>query len=133
MTTRRFFFFAIVLSFVIVTVPLYWPSLTPKVSADALMDFIGDGEAPAILDVRTKAEYDSGYLPNAIHASVFSLYTEHKNLAISQQETLVLYCGSGLRARVGALILRMAGYTSVYMLEGQLNGWKRGGYPVIRV
>ena len=133
MTTRRFFFFAIVLSFIIVTVPLYWPTLTPKVSADALMDFIGDGEAPAILDVRTKAEYDTGHLPYAIHASVFSLYSEHKNLAISEQETLVLYCGSGLRARVGALILRMAGYEQVYMLEGQLNGWKRGGYPVIRV
>ena len=96
-----------------------------------LMGYIGNGEAPAILDVRTRPEFDAGHLPNAIHASVFTLYSEHDNLAISQQETLILYCGSGLRARVGAFILRLAGYESVYILQGQLKQWKRGGYPVI--
>ncbi|MFK7848356.1 MAG: rhodanese-like domain-containing protein [Rhodothermales bacterium] len=131
MNIRRFFFSAILLAAVIVTVPLYWPSSTPEVTPDALMGYIGNGEAPAILDVRTRPEFDGGHLPNAIHASVFTLYSEHDNLAISQQETLVLYCGSGLRARVGALILRLAGYESVYILEGQLNRWKKGGYPVI--
>lgn len=131
MTTRRFFFFAIVLAFVIVTVPLYWPNSTPKVTPEALMEFIGDGEAPAILDVRTRPEYDAGHLPNAIHASVFTLFSEHYNLAISQQETIILYCGSGIRARVGALILRLAGYESVYLLDGHLRRWKEEGYPII--
>ena len=131
MTTRRFFFFAILLSFVIVTVPLYWPNSTPKVTSEALMKFIGEGEAPAILDVRTKSEYDAGHLPNAIHASVFSLFYEHYNLAISQQEPLIIYCGSGIRARVGALILRMSGYESVYLLDGQLKQWTKGGYPLV--
>ena len=95
------------------------------------MQFIGDGEAPAILDVRTTAEYNAGHLPGAIHASVFSLFSEHENLAISQQEPLIIYCRSGLRARVGALILRLAGYESVYLLEGHLRQWRAGGYPLI--
>ena len=131
MTTRRFFFLTLALAFVIVIVPLYWPSLTPKVSSESLMKFIGDGEAPAILDVRTKFEYDAGHLPNAINASVFSLFSEHDNLAISQQEPLIIYCGSGLRARIGALILRLTGYESVYLLEGQLRNWKAEGYPLV--
>ncbi len=76
-------------------------------TSEALMKFIGDGEAPAILDVRTKPEYDAGHLPNAIHASVFSLFFEHYTLAISQQEPLIIYCRSGIRARVAAIILRM--------------------------
>ena len=119
------------LAFVIVTVPMYWPSSTPKVTPEALIEFIGDGEAPAILDVRTKPEYDAGHLPNAIHASVFSLFFEHYDLAISQQEPLIIYCRSGLRARAGALILRLSGYDSVYLLEGQLKQWKDVGYPLI--
>ncbi len=133
MNSRQFFFFAIVLAFVIVTASLYWPSSTPKVSPTTLMQFIGDGEAPAILDVRTQAEYEAGHLPGAIHASVFSLFSEHENLAISQEETLILYCRSGLRARVGALILRAAGYDSVYLLDGHLRQWRSGGFPLIYV
>jgi len=131
MLTRRFFFFAITLAIVIILVPLYWLGSIPKANPDAVMNFIGDGEAPAILDVRTKSEFDRGHLPSAINASVFSLVSEHDELAISQQEPLIVYCGSGLRARIGAMILKLSGYEAVYLLEGNLRSWKSGGYPII--
>lgn len=95
------------------------------------MTFIGSGEAPAVLDVRTKREYSAGHIPGAMHAPVFALFRDHGNLAISQQETLILYCGTGFRARVGALFLRLAGYESVYLLKGHLKMWRANGLPVI--
>ena len=131
MKAQRFFFVAIILAIVSVTVPLYWPSSTQTVSSESLLKFIGDGEAPAILDVRTRTEFDAGHLPGAIQASVFSLFSEHDNLAISQQEPLILYCRSGIRARIGALILKVAGYDSIYLLDGHINKWKKDGYPLI--
>ena len=131
MYTRQLFFFATVLAVVIMLVPLYWPGSIPKADPDALMGSIGSGEPPAILDVRTLNEYERGHLPRAIHASVFSLISEHDELAISQQQPLIVYCGSGLRARVGALILKLSGYQNVYLLEGNLRNWRSAGFPVI--
>ncbi len=131
MAIRRLFFFAILSSCVIVTVPMYWPGVAPEVAPDALMNFIGDGEAPAILDVRTLSEFEAGHIPFAINASVFSLFSEHENLAISQQETLILYCKSGIRAQLAVLIMWVAGYESVYILDGHLEQWKNEGYPLI--
>ena len=131
MLTRQLFFFATVLAVVILLVPLYWPGSIPKADPDALMGSIGGGEPPAILDVRTQSEYQRGHLPRAIHVSVFSLLAEHDELAISQQEPLIVYCGSGLRARVGALLLKLSGYEAVYLLEGNLRNWRSEGYPVI--
>ncbi len=110
---------------------MYWPGSIPKANPEALMAFIGEGDPPAILDVRTKTEFERGHIPKAIHASVFSLMSEHDDLAISQQEPLIVYCGSGLRARVGALILKMSGYEIVYLLEGNLKNWKSEGFPII--
>lgn len=110
---------------------VYWSSTPAVVSPENLARLIGESNAPALLDVRTSYEYDQGHLPGAIHSSVFTLFSEHGDLAISQQEPILVYCNVGIRSRVGAFILNVSGYESVYLLEGEIDRWRDEGYPLI--
>ena len=116
---------------IIVTVPLYWPGVVLEVTSDALMKSISDGDVPAILDVRTTVEYEKEHLPYAIHAPLTTLLFAHDDLAVSRQKHVIVYCGTGFRARIASAYLKLVGFKSVYVLDGQLKDWKRKGYPLI--
>lgn len=82
----------------------------------------GDGEKSPIInlndgsvwiDVRSKAEFDSGHLPKAIHiphteiAEKIELHVSDKTKAIK------LYCRSGVRAATAKNVLLKLGFTNV--------------------
>lgn len=131
MIQRRLFFISVILAVVIVSAPLYWPGAVLKVTPESLMSLISDGEVPAILDVRTNFEFESEHIPHAIHAPLTTLLFAHDDLAVSRQNHVIVYCGTGLRARFASAYLKLVGFKSVYMLEGQLRDWKRSGYSVV--
>ena len=129
---RRFFFSAVLLALVIITVSLFWQvPTTQRVSSGSLMTMMDAGETPTIIDVRSKFEYNKGHIPSALNLSLFLLFSEHDELALSQKSDVIVYCNTGLRARVASFFLRRVGFESIYVLEGQLNYWKRQGYPII--
>ena len=108
-----------------------WQFPALKVESETLMNMMDKGKPPVVLDVRTSSEFMRGAVPNAVHVSVFNIAFEHKDLAISRKEPIIVYCNSGVRARVAALFLTAAGFESIYLLREQLNGWKQRGYPVV--
>ncbi len=128
---RRFFFGAVLTAVLIVLVSLYWQIPTLKVTPDSVMSLMGKGDIPAIIDVRTKPEYERGHLPYATHMSLGLLFFQHDELAVSRRGTVIVYCSSGFRAQVASIFLRFVGFDSIYVLEGQLRAWKRSGYPVL--
>ena len=95
------------------------------------MTLISDGEIPTILDVRTALEYDIEHIPHAQHTPLTTIFFAHDDLAISRQKDLIVYCGTGLRARIASAYLKLVGFNSVYMLDGQFKGWKKGGYAFV--
>jgi rhodanese-related sulfurtransferase len=95
------------------------------------------GDRPALLDVRTAAEYRAGHIPGAQLIPVGELRpaevtSRFRHAAPGHREPLYITCGSGARARQAAERLQQAGFTSLVLVEGGTQGWEQAGLPVRR-
>ena len=71
-----------------------------------------------IIDVRTEAEWNSGYLENAIH---IPLDTIEKNIILTEPDInkeIYLYCRSGNRSGKATRILQNLGYRNITNIGG---------------
>lgn len=76
-----------------------------------------------LLDVRTQAEYDSGYIEGA-------RLIPHTELAgrldeLAGYNKILVYCASGNRSVAASQILINAGFGEVYDLAGGYSAWQR--------
>lgn len=95
--------------------------------ADYKARFMDGKEAHTLVDVRTPAEYTSGFIPGAINVDLQQL--GQKLNRIPKDKPVVVYCRSGARSASAAQVLKQQGYTDVYDLGGLIN-WASSGYPV---
>lgn len=102
---------------------------SPGVTGEELAHQIDGGEAPLVLDVRSKSEYASGHVPGAIHMPFRSVGDRHGELPVEKDDPIVVYCAHGPRAVWAAKSLRDAGYTNVVYLEGHMSSWSKAGLP----
>lgn len=78
-----------------------------------------------ILDVRTKAEFNSGYIKNALQANWNDAAEfEHRIGFMNKSKPVYVYCLAGARSNAAALKLREWGFTQVFELKGGINAWK---------
>jgi len=101
-----------------------------SISAAALAARLGTSEVPAILDVRTPEEFAAGHVPGAINLPYDEVTQRIDEVADLQGEEVVVYCRSGKRAGLAESDLRAAGFSKVIDLEGHMQGWEAGGFPV---
>jgi rhodanese-related sulfurtransferase len=96
------------------------------------------GDQPALLDVRTVAEFRAGHIPGAQLLPVGELRPDEvtrrfkQHAAAGHQEPLYITCRSGARARQAAERLQLAGFTNLALVEGGTQGWELSGLPVRR-
>ncbi|SHK86362.1 Rhodanese-related sulfurtransferase [Chitinophaga jiangningensis] len=81
-----------------------------------------------VFDVRTAAEFRTGYLPNALQAD----YTRKEEFQervkyLHKDQPVYIYCLSGGRSTAAAKWMRENGFTSVVELDGGINAWKQAG------
>jgi pimeloyl-ACP methyl ester carboxylesterase/rhodanese-related sulfurtransferase len=100
------------------------------IGRDDLFARLRDSSAPLVVDVRTRAEYDSDRIPGAVRVPFYSLGTKIEEMGIPKTESIVLYCEHGPRASIGAFFLRLAGYENIYSLEGHMKGWRMSALPL---
>lgn len=98
-------------------------------------------ESPAenikILDVRSVAEYEAGFIPGAIlYPHTKNLYKDgtfmssrdiglfYKDLGLEKDETILLYCKTSFRATQTAALLQEAGYKNVKVYDGAWLEWE---------
>ena len=98
-------------------------------------------ESPAenvkILDVRSVAEYEAGFIPGAIlYPHTKNLYKDgtfmssrdiglfYKDLGLEKDETIILYCKTSFRATQTAALLQEAGYENVKVYDGAWLEWE---------
>lgn len=91
-----------------------------------------DHTAPALLDVRTPAEYRAGHIAGALNLPVGQLAARYGVLGFTPDQPIVVYCKSGRRAARAQGILRSLGYRHVQVLDGSMNAWQAAGRPVVR-
>lgn len=71
------------------------------------------GDSPVIVDVRSKAEFQSGHIEGALHIPHDSIDTDISELLPDKSQPIVLYCGTGRRAGIAKDKLEALGYTHV--------------------
>ena len=87
--------------------------------AKRMMD---DGDV-IILDVRTREEYESGHIKDAVLLPNENIENE-KDVNIENKDAVILvYCRSGNRSKQAAGKLASYGYTNVYEFGG-ISSWE---------
>ncbi len=97
---------------------------------DQLLIEINNRTAPAIVDVRSDSEYQSGHVPEALHLPFYSLWSRHAEIKRKTDDPIILYCEHGPRAGIAKFALWMLGYTKLVYLEGHMSGWKERERPI---
>ena len=100
------------------------------VSPDELLASINSGNAPAIVDVRTEGEYESGHVPGAIHLPFYSVWTRYDDIKASPNDRVVVYCEHGPRAGLAKFGLWTVGFKHIVYLDGHMSGWKARKLPM---
>lgn len=82
----------------------------------------------AILDVRTKAEYEASHIEDAILLPHDEINEEVSDILPDKNQMLLVYCRSGIRSKIAALQLAELGYTNIKEFGGIID-WP---YDVVR-
>ncbi len=75
-----------------------------------------------LLDVRTKAEFESKRIPNSININVMDSSFVKSISTLNKSKTYFVYCQSGGRSGSACSILSKQGF-EVYNLDGGISGW----------
>lgn len=83
-----------------------------------------------IVDVRTKEEYDSGHLANAINIDYDASDFKNKILALNKSTPTYVYCLAGSRSASAIDIMAKNGFTEIYNMKGGINKWRAKKFPL---
>ena len=97
-----------------------------EVEVAELAQRVGEPDAPIVIDVRERSEWDEGHIPGSIHVPRGHLESRVGGVARPDQE-IVLSCASGNRSLLAGRTLAEMGYTNVSSLAGGFTRWKQSG------
>ncbi len=99
----------------------------PQIDVRALHGSVAAGERPALVDVRSDAEWNGGHVEGAVH--VMGGFLQDRLDEVPRGNGVVLICGSGYRSTVAASVLRRNGFQGVVNVTGGMQAWRRAGLP----
>jgi len=84
-----------------------------------------EGKA-ALVDVRSREEFEEQHVPGAINIMAMDLRTRHAEL--DPDQPVILMCRTGHRSSLGGSILKQKGFAEVYNAAGGITGYLAAGY-----
>ncbi|WP_315095583.1 rhodanese-like domain-containing protein [uncultured Cellulomonas sp.] len=102
-------------------------TLRPTIGAARALELVRDGAA--LLDVRERAEWNTGHAPQALHVPLGEIDKAPRRL--TQDTPVVVMCASGMRSRSAAKHLRKLGFEAT-SLSGGIGAWQAAGGAVRR-
>ncbi len=87
------------------------------------------GEEYIILDVRSGAEREEGYIPDSQYVNFGQLFFRIGDIVEDPDEEFIVACQSGARSVIAAVLLQDMGYKPIN-LEGGFMAWDEAGYEV---
>ena len=85
-----------------------------------------------LLDVREREAFDAGHLPGARHIPRGQLELRVDQALPDPTVRVLTYCQFGKISTLAASTLRTMGYARAVALDGGMDAWVKGGYPVER-
>lgn len=101
--------------------------ISPKVA----QEFVAKDQNVKLLDVRSALEYSDAHIKNSINIPIDMLTSKIKDLSGSGQAYIVL-CRTGNRSPMAADMLVQSGISSVKVMEGGIERWKKERLPLIK-
>lgn len=101
-------------------------------SPTALNELLASGKKIFILDNRREEEYKAGYIPGAVNVPMEKTFASLDKLPAKDTQ-IIIYCGSGHRAAITLVGLRLLGYSNIVNLAGGITAWKAAALPLAGV
>jgi len=98
------------------------------VTVQGLCDRLDSAEEPWILDVRSEGEVESEPIPLAHNIHLTDLPA--RMAEVPEDQLVYVFCGSDVRAMMGASLLQRAGYDDLVVVLGGLRGWSSVTCPL---
>ena len=86
-------------------------------------------DSVVVVDVRTPAEYKSGYIKGAQNIDMRSADFQTEAAKLDKKKKIAVYCRSGKRSKIAANALADMGYMVIELNSGML-GWQNASMPV---
>ena len=125
---KNFFIYSLILLSV---VSCNSSSRTQKLKAQDFSLKLNRTEKPILLDVRTVQEYNEEHLKDAIVLDLEKGNFENEIETMDKSNPVFVYSNRGERSAKAFMMLKKAGFRSVYELRGGIDSWKINGNPVV--
>ena len=93
-----------------------------RISMDEAKALMEESEGYILLDVRTKEEYESGYIPGAINIPLSDINENVVSSLPDKSQMILVYCRSGNRSKQASEKLAKQGYANIVEFGG-INSW----------
>ena len=101
----------------------------PEVTAGETMQLLREHGRAVLIDCREPNEFNLGRIPGALLIPR-GVLEQNIEGAASRDTKVILYCASGNRSALAALMLREMGYTDVASMDRGFRGWVEAGGEV---
>src|SRR5262245_8296227 len=100
-----------------------------EVDATRARELLDAEDAPLLVDVRERDEWEQGRIPGAVLVPRGNLESRIENVAPDRSRPVLLYCAAGNRSAFAAQTLTALGYERTISLAGGYTDWQRNGFP----
>ncbi|MEY2666702.1 MAG: hypothetical protein RLZZ384_873 [Pseudomonadota bacterium] len=83
-----------------------------------------------IVDVRETDEWNAGHIAGAIHIPLSDVKNRVTELEKYKDSPVITQCRSGARSAKAAEVLKNAGFSAVYNLDGGINAWQKAALDI---
>ena len=84
-----------------------------------------------LIDVRTKSEYESGFIESGLNIDFFSDTFESDILSLNKNSKIILYCRTNNRSTKTAILLKKNGFKDISVIEGGITYWVKNGNDIV--
>jgi rhodanese-related sulfurtransferase len=102
-----------------------------SVSTNEAVQLINKQDA-VLVDIRTKKEWETGYITNSIHIPLVDFDKRMGELEKQKDQDIVVVCNMGQTAGAACKKLTAAGFTKVVRLKGGIVEWKAQNLPLVK-
>lgn len=101
------------------------------INVHELKNKIENAPGICLIDVRELEEWNEIHIPNAIHIPKNEMVSCIESKIPNKDQTIYLYCKSGVRSLYAAQFLITLEYQNVYSVHGGIIEWALSGYPIV--
>ena len=102
----------------------------PSINYISESEFLELNDDFELIDVRTKSEYESGFIESALNIDFFSDTFESDVLSLNKNSKIILYCRTNNRSTKSANLLKKNGYKNLNVIEGGITDWVKNGNDI---